>query len=141
MPSVVSIAVGQMEFKPGQGIVDISSNIGTGFIVDSTGIIVTNQHVVSNESADYKVITSEGKEYAVESILVDQVNDIAVLKVNGEGMPVIKLGDSDQLQVGQLAIAIGTPLGEYAGSVTTGIVSGLNRTVSTREGFWGSTSK
>jgi len=141
MPTVVSIAVSQMEFKPGEGIVDTNNNIGTGFIADSSGIIVTNQHVVSNSSAEYKVITSEGKEYPVKDILVDSVNDIAVLKVEGKDLPSLKFGDSDSLVAGQLVIAIGTPLGDYAGSVTTGVISGLNRSVSTTDDFWGATTK
>lgn len=141
MPSVVSIAISQMEFKPGQGVVDTNNNIGTGFIVDSSGIIVTNQHVVSSQNAEYKVITSEGKEYLVEDILVDSVNDIAVLKVSAKDLPAIKLGDSDKLLAGQLVIAIGTPLGDYAGSVTTGVISGLNRSVSTKDSFLGATTK
>lgn len=141
MPTVVSIAVSQMEFKPGEGVVDTNNNIGTGFIADSSGIIVTNQHVVSNSTADYKVITSEGKEYEVKEILVDSVNDIAVLKVDGKDLPALKFGNSDSLVAGQLVIAIGTPLGDYAGSVTTGVISGLNRSVSTTDDFWGTTTK
>ncbi|MBI2356593.1 trypsin-like peptidase domain-containing protein [Candidatus Dojkabacteria bacterium] len=140
-PSVVSIAVSQLEFKPGQGVVDSSNNIGTGFIVDSSGIIITNQHVVSSQNSEYKVITSDGKEYSVEDIQVDSINDIAVLKVKGENMPAIKLGDSDKLLAGQLVIAIGTPLGDYAGSVTTGVISGLNRSVTTSADFFGTTTK
>ncbi|KKR06318.1 MAG: Peptidase S1 and S6 chymotrypsin/Hap [candidate division WS6 bacterium GW2011_GWF2_39_15] len=140
-PSVVSIAVSQMDFQPGQGIVDTSSNIGTGFIVDNSGIIVTNQHVVSDSTEEYKVITSEGKEFKVDEILVDNVNDIAILKIKGNKLSAIKLGNSDNLQVGQLVIAIGTPLGDYAGSVTTGVISGLNRSVSTKADFFGTTTK
>ncbi len=138
MDAVVSIAVSQVDFTPGEGIVDTVSNIGSGFIVDPSGVIITNQHVVSQRDADYKVITNDGREYEVLKILQDDVNDIALLKIEAEGLATLSLGDSENLRSGQLVIAIGTPLGEYAGSVTTGVVSGLNRSVTARsQGFWG----
>ena len=140
-PSVVSIAVSQVLLKRGEGLVDEVSNIGTGFIVDPSGIIVTNQHVVSDVSATYKVITSEGIEYEIVEIVRDDSNDIAILKVDASNLPSLSLGDSDNLVVGQTVIAIGTPLGEYAGSVTTGVISGTNRTVTTSSGWFGSTTK
>lgn len=138
MHSVVSVAISEMQFSPNEGIVDRSSNIGTGFIVDPNGIIVTNQHVVSNLQASYKIVTENGTEYDVQSILRDDVNDIAILKINAEGLNAVKLGDSNSLVQGQTVIAIGTPLGEFAGSVTTGVISGLNRSVTTGGGgFFG----
>ncbi len=140
-PSVVSIAISQVMLKKGEGLVDEVSNIGTGFIVDPGGIIVTNQHVVSDVSATYKVITSEGKEYEIVEIVRDDSNDIAILKIDATGLPALELGDSDNLVVGQTVIAIGTPLGEYAGSVTTGVISGKNRSVTTSSGWFGSTTK
>lgn len=139
--SVVSIAVTQLSFSTEQGIVDQSSNIGTGFVVDSNGIIVTNQHVVSNLETEYKVITTEGEEYNVIEIERDSSNDIAVLKIDATGLPALNLGDSDALLLGQTVIAIGTPLGRYVGSVTTGIVSGLDRDVTASAGWFGSTAK
>ena len=140
-PSVVSIAVSQVLLKRGEGLVDEVSNIGTGFIVDPSGIIVTNQHVVSDVSATYKVITSEGIEYEIVEIVRDDSNDIAILKVDASNLPSLSLGDSDNLVVGQTVIAIGTPLGEYAGSVTTGVISGTHRSVTTSSGWFGSTTK
>jgi serine protease Do len=138
MDAVVSIAVSKVEFAPDQGIVDSFSNIGSGFIVDPSGMIITNQHVVSDESSDYQVITNDGREYPVVKILHDDINDIALLKIEAENLVALPLGNSDNLLPGQLVIAIGTPLGEYAGSVTTGVISGLNRSVSaTAQGFWG----
>ncbi len=138
--SVVSIAVSKIAFTPENGVEDVSSSIGTGFVVDSSGLIITNQHVVSALNEDYKVVASDGKEYEIEQIVRDDINDIALLKVDGK-LDAIGLGDSDKLQVGQMVIAIGTPLGQYAGSVTTGIVSGLNRSVSATSGFFGETAK
>lgn len=139
--SVVSIAVTTLSLKQGEGVVDSVNNIGTGFIVDSNGIIITNQHVVSDINASYAVITQDGKEYDVVEIVRDDNNDIAVLKIDAKDLKSIELGDSDNLLAGQTVIAIGTPLGEYAGSVTTGVISGLNRSVKTSSGWFGSTSK
>jgi serine protease Do len=138
MDAVVSIAASQIEFRADEGIVDTVSNIGSGFIVDPSGVIITNQHVVSQQDIDYKVITNDGREYEVVQILQCSINDIALLKIEAEDLSVIPLGNSDNLKPGQLVIAIGTPLGEYAGSVTTGVVSGLNRSVTAgSQGFWG----
>lgn len=139
--SVVSIAVSQVSLQRGGGIVDSVSKIGTGFIVDSNGIIITNQHVVSEPTASYIVITEDGKQHNVVEIMRDDNNDIAVLKIDAKDLKALELGDSDNLLVGQTVIAIGTPLGEYAGSVTTGVISGLNRSVRTSSGWFGSTTK
>jgi S1-C subfamily serine protease len=139
--AVVSIAVTQLSFSTEEGIVDQNSNIGTGFIVDSNGIIVTNQHVVSDLESDYVVITSAGDQYDVVDIERDNTNDIAVLKIDATELPTLTLGDSNAIIVGQTVIAIGTPLGEYVGSVTTGIVSGLDRDVVASTGWFGSTAK
>lgn len=134
--AVVSIAT---EVK---GSTQANNKIGTGFIVDKAGLIVTNQHVVSVPELKYKVITNDGKAFDVKEILIDDSNDIALLKVDAQDLTSLELGDASKLKVGQLVIAIGTPLGEYAGSVTTGVISGLNRSVTTGSGsFWSPTSK
>lgn len=139
--SVVSIAVSRVTLREGEGVVDSSSNIGTGFIVDPNGIIITNQHVVSNTSVSYKVVTKDGREYTPTEIVRDDSSDIAIIKVDATDLPTLELGDSDSLVVGQTVIAIGTPLGQYAGSVTTGVISGLNRSVTASSGWFGSTAK
>ena len=138
---VVSIAISQMTLSKDQGVVTSDSNIGTGFVVDASGWIITNQHVVSSTTADYKVVTSNGDQYDVTEIARDDANDIAILKIDAKDLSVLPLGDSDKLAVGQDVVAIGTPLGEYSGSVTKGIISGLNRTVSTSSSWYGGTSK
>jgi serine protease Do len=141
--SVVSIAVSRLTLSPEQGLIDQSQNIGTGFVVGKDGVIITNQHVVSDLSADYIVVTQDGQEYGVVEILRDDLNDIAIIKVDTEEKeltPLI-LGDSDTLLVGQSVVAIGTPLGQYAGSVTTGIISGLERSVTASSGWFGATAK
>lgn len=133
--SVVSIAISRVSYEVGEGLVDQSSNIGTGFIVSENGLIITNQHVV-DANGKYKVVTSDGEEFEVQEILRDDTNDIALLKIDTDGLKPLELGDSDNLTVGQTVIAIGTPLGSYAGSVTTGVVSGLERSVSTGTSDW-----
>lgn len=117
-------------------------NIGSGFVVSNDGFIVTNKHVVSEQGAIYTVITQNDKKFTIEKIYRDPLNDIAIIKVNpsqnGESLKPLPLGDSSKLQVGQLVIAIGTPLGEFNNSVTTGVVSGLGRGIvagSVYEGF------
>lgn len=137
MDSVVSIAVSTASFDPDEGFVDVNSKIGSGFVVDKSGLIITNQHVVSDINADYVVVTNDGEEYTVVDIQRDDVNDIALVKVKldkDKELKALSLGDSQNLKVGQSVIAIGTPLGEYAGSVTTGVISGLNRSVTTSSG-------
>lgn len=113
-------------------------DIGTGFIVTADGLIVTNKHVVSDTAASYKVITNDNKEYNVEEINRDPSNDIAILKINASGLSPVTLGDSNNLKVGQFVIAIGTALGEFRHTVTTGVISGLGRGItagSPYEGF------
>lgn len=139
--AVVSVAISKISLSKDSGVLDQSSNIGTGFVIDAQGLIITNQHVVSDLQADYKVVTNDGKEYTVNEIIRDDLNDIALLKIEAKDLAVLKLGNSDNLVVGQDVIAIGTPLGEYAGSVTKGIVSGLNRTVSATADWFGTTAK
>jgi serine protease Do len=108
---------------------------GTGFIVTADGLIVTNRHVVSDPEADYTVILNDGKEYKAEAIVPDNINDIAVLRIKTQddkpvdGLPVVTLGDSDKLQVGQRVIAIGNALAEYENTVTTGVVSAKGRSI------------
>lgn len=114
-------------------------DIGSGFVVSSDGLIVTNKHVVAQQ-AKYKVITNDGKKFDVEKIFRDPANDIAILKINpsaGSGLKPVEMGDSSNIKVGQLVIAVGTPLGEFRGSVTKGIVSGLGRGITAGSPFEG----
>ncbi|HNP89334.1 MAG: putative serine protease HtrA [Microgenomates group bacterium ADurb.Bin219] len=118
---------------------EVEQNIATGFIVSKEGLIVTNKHVVSETEAKYKVLLNDKKEYEVKKIYRDPTNDLAILKVDSpaEGFPTLELGDSEKLKVGQLVIAIGTPLGEFPNSVTRGIISGLGRGISAGSVFEG----
>lgn len=119
-----------------------AQDIGSGFIVSTDGLIVTNKHVVSDADITYKVITSDNKEYAVEKISRDPNNDIAILKINpsagsGQALTPIALGDSSTLKVGQSVIAIGTALGEFRHTVTTGVISGLGRGIHAGDPYQG----
>ncbi len=108
---------------------------GSGFFVSQDGYIVTNKHVVSDTKAEYTVITNDGKELPATVLALDPINDVAVIKVNGDGFPALALGDSDAIRVGQTAIAIGNPLGEFANSVSRGIISGLKRDLTAGSGY------
>lgn len=121
---------------------DQPKNIGSGFIVTKDGLIVTNKHVVSDTSLKYSVTTNNGKTYSVQKIYRDPLNDIAIIQINprdnaGNTLKPVKMGDSSRLQVGQLAIAIGTALGEFNNTVTTGVISGLGRGITAGSQFEG----
>jgi len=87
------------------------------------------------------VITTDNKSFDVQKIYRDPINDLAILKIAATGLPVVEMGDSDKLQVGQFAIAIGTALGEFRATVTTGVVSGLQRGITAGGQFSGDAEK
>ena len=105
----------------------LEQSIGSGFIVGEKGLIVTNRHVVADTEAEYKVITNDEKVYDALEILRDPLNDLAIIKIKADNLKPLVLADSDNLILGQIAIAIGTPLGEFKNTVTSGIISGLGR--------------
>jgi S1-C subfamily serine protease len=115
----------------------IEQDIGSGFIVSADGLIVTNKHVVSDTQAVYKVILKDDKSFNVEKIYRDPTNDIAILKISATGLKPVELGDSTKIKVGQLAIAIGTALGEFRSTVTTGVISGVGRGITAGSPFEG----
>ncbi|MDR3643163.1 MAG: trypsin-like peptidase domain-containing protein [Candidatus Doudnabacteria bacterium] len=102
---------------------------GSGFFVSADGLILTNKHVVSDLTASYTVITSDGKKYDAKVVAQDPVNDLAIVKIGIQNAPYLKLADSSRLQVGQHVIAIGNSLGQYQNTVTSGIVSGIGRSI------------
>lgn len=120
-------------------------SIGSGFLISGDGLIVTNKHVVSDTQGKYTVVTSDDKKYDVQKIYRDPLNDIAILKIdpgqNAGNLKTIELGDSSKLQVGQYAIAIGTALGEFRNTVTTGVISGLGRGISAGSPYEGSVER
>ncbi len=102
---------------------------GTGFIISSDGMILTNRHVVTDNGADYTVVTNDGKEYEARILATDPINDVALVKIDAADLPVVELGDSSNLKEGQTVIAIGYTLGEYHNTVTKGVISGLSRAI------------
>ncbi len=146
VPSVVTVAINKTASTTDSYQIDLSDpfspfkkvpgetktieqNIGSGFIISKDGLIITNKHVVSDTEATYHILTNDSKKFNVEKIYRDSLNDLAILKIStssGSFKP-LTLGNSDNLKLGQLVIAIGTPLGEFTNTVTSGIVSGLGR--------------
>ncbi len=106
---------------------------GSGFIITSDGYILTNYHVISGYDS-VTVATYDQKTYEAEVIGYDESNDIAVLKIDAEGLTPVTIGDSDTLRVGDTVLAIGNPLGELTFSLTRGIVSALSRNIRTGSG-------
>ena len=119
---------------------------GTGFIVSEDGMILTNKHVVSDEEADYTVLTNDGKKYSAKVLARDPVQDLAVIKIDSNSeidnkgsidlkkFPIVPLGDSDKIQIGQTVITIGNTLGEFRNTISVGVVSGLERTITASGG-------
>lgn len=152
-PAVVSVSIkkSQTVFDPFQFFFggsqtqtkELQQDIGSGFIIDSKeGLVVTNKHVVSS-SGEYRIITATDEELKVEKIYRDPANDLAILKVSlpAGGLKTVKLGDSDKLKVGQTVIAIGTALGEFRSTVTTGVISGLGRGIEAGTSLGGSSER
>ncbi len=104
-----------------------SESLGSGVVLDASGIVVTNDHVISGASKIY-VTTSDGRELEAELLGADADNDLAVLKVEGRGLKPVRVGTTADLMIGETAIAVGNPFG-LSNTVTTGIVSALQRTV------------
>ncbi|MFA5349007.1 MAG: trypsin-like peptidase domain-containing protein [Candidatus Paceibacterota bacterium] len=109
---------------------------GTGFIISSDGMILTNKHVVSEKDAEYTVLTNDGKRYSAKILALDPIYDLAVIKIEATQTKFnpVKLGDSDILQVGQTVVAIGNALAEFQNTVSTGVISGLGRTITAASG-------
>lgn len=112
---------------------------GTGFVVDADGLILTNRHVVADESADYTVLLNTGEKIPARVLARDPVLDLAVLKVDRRELPTIPFGDSGSLRAGQAVIAIGNALGEFRNTVSVGVISGLGRQVTAGDQATGQT--
>lgn len=108
---------------------------GSGFIISKEGLILTNRHVVNDEDANYTVVLNDGTKYTAEVIGRDTILDIAVVKIDADDdLPILQFADSSQIKVGQFVIAIGNSLGEFSNTVSTGIVSGLSRSIIAGDG-------
>ena len=106
------------------------SSAGSGFIVTDNGYVLSNRHVVESTTAEYEVVLNDGTKLAAKVIDRDTYLDIAVVKVESPNkLTPVKMGDSDALKVGQIAIAIGNSLGEFSNTVSKGIISGLDRSI------------
>jgi len=127
-PSVVTVSMAKnMSDTFNSNPANVEQDIGTGFIISNDGLIVTNKHVVADLQAKYKVVIGKDETAEVVNIYRDPVNDLAILKVDKNGLTPVVLGDSDKLKAGQTVIAIGTALGEFRSTVTKGVISGLGR--------------
>ena len=100
---------------------------GSGFIVSADGLVLTNKHVVHDPKAEYMVSTPAEDTYIARVLARDPLNDVAILQIDAAGLPFVALGNSDAIQLGQSVIAVGTALGEFQNTVSSGIVSGLSR--------------
>jgi serine protease Do len=121
-PAVVVIQV------QSTGVRGTGSSVGSGFIFNSNGWILTNRHVV--EGADtITVVLQDTREFTGTVYGIDTLTDLAIVKINATGLPTAPIGSSNGLVVGQLAVAIGDPLGNFENTVTTGVVSGLGRQI------------
>jgi S1-C subfamily serine protease len=127
-PAVVRITVGG-DADTSTGVIP-ATGVGSGFIYDPNGWILTNRHVVEG-SDTLRVELNDGRAMEGRVYGIDTLTDLAIVKIDATGLPTAALGDSSALKVGQLVVAIGSPLGTYSNSVTSGIVSAKGRTITT----------
>jgi serine protease Do len=129
LPSVVGVRTVETISNFFRGSYDIEG-IGTGVIVSSDGLILTNQHVVTSNPKSVTVTLIDGSEHNATVMYTDEIMDLAIIKIDATGLFPAELGNSGQLTVGETAVAIGNPLGyEYDRSVTAGIISALDRSL------------
>ncbi|MFH0906668.1 MAG: trypsin-like peptidase domain-containing protein [bacterium] len=117
---------------------------GSGFFVSEEGIILTNRHVIVSPDVNYTIVTSDEKKYEAEILARDPVNDIAIIKVKNTKnikFPIIELGDSEQVELGEDVIAIGNALGTFRNTVSTGVISGLSRFITAHDGVSGQSAQ
>lgn len=133
LPSVVGITTTITSTNNPFSIATETEGVGTGIIVDSNGYILTNSHVISDgEAKSVSVMFNDGSTEDGEILWYDAQLDLAIVKVNKTGLTPAELGDSDNVTIGDISIAIGNPYGlDLQGTVTQGIISGLNRTITT----------
>jgi serine protease Do len=129
-PSVVVITTEQVVYSTWSwyGQSQVQSGAGSGVIISSDGYVLTCDHVISG--ASNIIVTIDDVDYTATVVGEDSDSDIAVLKIDATGLTPAVMGDSDALAVGEGAVAVGNPLGELGGTVTNGIISALNRSVS-----------
>jgi S1-C subfamily serine protease len=129
-PAVVTIvADGVTETDPTTGQTGTGTATGSGVIFDANGLILTNHHVVSGNPSKLTVNLKDGRSFDATIYGIDTLTDLAIVKVDATGLPTAPIGDSSTIQVGQQAIAIGSPLGQFTDSVTSGIISAIGRSI------------
>jgi 2-alkenal reductase len=134
-PAVVTItAEGVTATDPTTGMTGQGTAMGSGVIFDANGLILTNHHVVSGNPSKLTVTLKDGRTFDATIYGIDTLTDLAIVKVNQTGLPTAPIGDSSTVQVGQQAIAIGSPLGQFSDSVTSGIISALGRSIDVEGG-------
>jgi S1-C subfamily serine protease len=110
----------------------VPTGVGSGIIVTANGYILTNRHVVEGSSS-LTVALADGTEYPATLVKVSDATDLALVKIDATGLVAATISDSSAIQVGQTALAIGSPLGTFTETVTKGIISGLGRTITVRD--------
>jgi S1-C subfamily serine protease len=134
-PAVVTItAEGVTETDPTTGQTGSGTAIGSGVIFDANGLILTNHHVVAGDPSKLTVTLKDGRSFDARVYGIDTLTDLAIVKADATGLPTAPIGDSSGIQVGQQAIAIGSPLGQFTDSVTSGIISAIGRSIPVESG-------
>ena len=134
-PAVVTIvAEGATETDPTTGQTGTGTATGSGVIFDANGLILTNHHVVAGDPSKLTVNLKDGRSFDASVYGIDTLTDLAIVKVDASGLPTAPIGDSSTVQVGQQAIAIGSPLGTFTDSVTSGIISAIGRSIPVESG-------
>ncbi len=138
LPSVVGISTSTKEtYQSWNGQQEsVTYGVGTGIIIHEDGYILTNSHVVSDGSAETITVgLADGRELEGKVLWNDKSIDLAIVKIEATGLTAAELGDSDDINIGSYAVAIGNPLGlDFERSVTAGVISGLNRTITVSDG-------
>lgn len=138
LPSVVGISTStKVTYQSWSGQQDgYATGVGTGFVVDEDGYILTNSHVVNDGDAEsITVELADGREFSGTVLWSDPSIDLAIVKIDATGLTAVELGDSDEVQTGAYAVAIGNPLGlDFERTVTQGVISGLSRTITVSDG-------
>ncbi len=131
-PAVVSVTT-TTNAKDIFGQITQQEGGGTGFIITNDGLILTNKHV-AQAGESLTVLTADDKTYSAKVVALDPTNDLAILKIEASGLPVVDLGDSNDLQVGQWVVAIGNALGQLQNTVTAGVISARERQLTAGSG-------
>jgi S1-C subfamily serine protease len=138
LPSVVGISTStKVTYQSWNGQEEgLQSGVGTGIIIDEEGYILTNSHVISDGTAETITVgLADGRELPGKVLWNDKSIDLAIVKIEATGLTAAELGDSDEINIGAYAVAIGNPLGlDFERSVTAGVISGLNRTITVSDG-------